>query len=142
MSPFQYVGIDVSAKKLEIAGQSARSGSWELQVPNTPQGHQKLIQRLGRFAEPTRVCMESTGVYGLGLALALDRAEGIEVMVLNPRAARHFAEALMRRSKTDPIDAAVLREHSQRMDFQPWCPPPKERLELRSLARRMVASPR
>ena len=135
----QHIGVDVSAKKLEIAGQSARGGSWELQVPNTPEGHRKLIQRLGRRGEPARVCLESTGVYGLGLALALDRAEGAEVMVLNPRAARHFAEAPMRRSKTDPIDAHVLREYCQRMEFKPWCPPAKERLELRSLARRMVA---
>ena len=139
MSPFQCAGIDVSAKKLEIAGENARGGSWELQVHNTPAGHRKLIQRLCRRAEPTRVCLESTGVYGLAVALALHFAEGIEVMVLNPRAARHFAQALMRRSKTDPIDAGVLRKYCQCMDFQPWCPPPKERLQLRSLARRMVA---
>ncbi len=139
MNPVQHVGADVSAKNLEIAGENARDGSWELQVPNTPQGHQKLIQRLRRCAEPARVCLESTGVYGLGVALALHAAENIEVMVLNPRAARHFAKALMRRSKTDPIDAAVLREYCQRMEFKPWCPPAKELLQLRSLARRILA---
>lgn len=139
MNQLQHVGVDVSAKNLEIAGENARDGSWKLQVPNTPEGHQKLIRRLRRRAALARVCMESTGVYGLSLALALHDADGIEVMVLNPRAARHFAQALMRRSKTDPIDAEVLREYCQRMEFRPWCPPAKELLQLRSLARRMVA---
>jgi transposase len=33
--------------------------------------------------------MESTGVYGLDLALALAAQAGIQVRVANPRAARH-----------------------------------------------------
>lgn len=138
MNQIQHVGIDVSAKQLEIAAENP-SRCWEFQVANTPEGHQRLIRRLQRHPQPTRVCMESTGVYGLGLALALHLAEGIEVMVLNPRAARHFAHALMQRSKTDPVDARVLREYCQRMEFRPWCPPARERLQLRSLARRMRA---
>lgn len=138
MNPIQYIGVDVSAAQLEIAAEEARD-TWELRVPNTPEGHQKLIQRIRRRGQPARVCLESTGVYGLSVALALHRAKGVEVMVLNPRAARNFAEALMQRSKTDPLDAAVLREYCRRMDFHPWCPPPKERLQLRSLARRMRA---
>ncbi len=40
-------------------------------------------------------------------------------MVLNPRAARHFAQVLMHQSKTDPVDARVLLEYVQRMDFSP-----------------------
>ncbi len=80
----------------------------------------RAVRRRGR---KVRVCLESTGTYGLDLALALHRAVGIEVMVLNPRAARNFAKALMRRSKTDPIDARVLREYVRRMEFVPWHPP-------------------
>ena len=126
-------GIDVSAKKLQIATDDS-----ELEAKNTPEDHQKLIQRLQRSGRRVRVCLESTGSYGLDLALALHRAVGIEVMVLNPRAARNFAKVLMRRSKTDPIDARVLREYVRRMEFVPWQPPTIEKLELRAFGRRIA----
>ena len=137
MNEYQHVGIDVSARSFEVNAKEP-AGVWTLQLPNTPEGHRKIIQRLQRRGRPTRVVIEATGVYGLELALALHRA-GIEVMVLNPRAARHFAQALLRRSKTDPIDARVLREYVQRMEFRSWSPPAVEKLQLRSLARRMAA---
>lgn len=130
---FVFVGIDVSAKKLQVASHE------ELEVDNTPKSHQQLIRRLLRRGRPVRVCLESTGVYGLDLAIALDRAEGVEVMVLNPRVARRFAEVLLKRSKTDPVDARVLREYLQRMDFVPWTPPASEQLQLRALGRRIAA---
>jgi len=127
-------GIDVSAKKLQVATDHS-----EFEVENTPEDHQKLIQRLRRSDRKVRVCLESTGVYGLDLALALHRAVGIEVMVLNPRAARNFAKVLMRRSKTDPVDARVLREYVRRMEFVAWHPPVTEKLELRAFGRRIAS---
>ena len=126
-------GIDVSAKKLQVATDHS-----EFEVDNSPEDHQKLIRRLQRSGRRVRVCLESTGSYGLELAVALERTVGIEVMVLNPRAARNFAKVLMHRSKTDPIDARVLREYVRRMDFVPWHPPTIEKLELRAFGRRMA----
>jgi len=125
-------GIDVSAKKLQVATEGS-----EFEVDNSPEGHQKLIKQLRRRGREGRVCMESTGVYGLDLAMALYRAKGIEVMVLNPRVARNFAHVLMHRSKTDPVDARALRKYLQRMDFLPWRPPATEKLQLRALGRRI-----
>ena len=83
--------------------------------------------------------MESTGVYGLDLALLLQKQAGIEVMVANPRAVRHFAQARMQRSKTDPLDAVMLLEFAARMEFQPWQPPSLTVLHLCALARRLGA---
>ncbi len=131
---YMRTGIDVSAKKLQVASDDA-----EFEVENTPEDHQKLIQRLRRSGRKVRVCMESTGVYGLDLAIALYHAVGIEVMLLNPRAARNFARVLMHRSKTDPVDARALREYVRRMDFVPWHPPAPEKLELRAMGRRIAA---
>ena len=128
------VGIDVSSKKLSIA-----SDHEEFEVGNTSKDHQQIIKRLRRRGRTVHVCLESTGVYGLDLALELFGAPGIEAMVVPPRAARHFAEALLRRSKDDPIDAKVLREYARRMEFKLWQPPPEEMLHLRTLARRMSA---
>jgi len=64
--------------------------------------------------------MEATGLYGLDVALALEGKAGIELLAANPRAARNFAKALMKRSKNDQLDAVVLREFPARMPFQPW----------------------
>lgn len=50
--------------------------------------------------------------------MALSDAGGIEVMVANPRAVRNFAKAMMPRSKSDRLDAVVLRELGARMRFK------------------------
>jgi len=81
--------------------------------------------------------MESTGLYGRDLALALSGQEGLEVMVANPRAVRHFAQAMMKRSKNDPIDAAVLEQFALHMAFKPWQRPSLAILALHALARRL-----
>jgi transposase len=82
--------------------------------------------------------MESTGLYGLDLALCLQGA-GVALTVANPRAVRHFGQALLQRSKNDQRDAIVLREFSARMPFQPWHPPSAAALKLVSVARRLEA---
>lgn len=80
--------------------------------------------------------MEATGIYYLDMAVQLAEA-GVEVMVLNPKAAHHFARAMSQRSKTDALDARMLLAYLQRMDFVPWQPPPRAVLELRQLGRHL-----
>ena len=109
-----------------------------IQGRGTPAGHQVLIQWLSKSATAVQVCLEATGLYSLDLALALDRAEGIEVMVANPRAIADFAKALLQRSKTDKLDAEVMLEFVRRMPFVPWQPPKPHRLDLRALMRRIT----
>jgi transposase len=97
-----------------------------------------LIQWLSKSATAVQVCIEATGLYSLDLALALHRAEGIEVMVANPRAIADFAKALLQRSKTDQLDAEVMLEFARRMPFVAWQPPSSPRLDLRALMRRIT----
>jgi transposase len=59
--------------------------------------------------------------------------------VANPRAVRHFAHALMKRSKNDPIDVQVLVEFARRMPFRRWQRPSPFALHLHALARRLEA---
>jgi transposase len=82
--------------------------------------------------------MESTGLYGLDLALALHQA-GVAVMVANPRAVRHFAQARLQGSKNDRLDSVVLREFAARMEFQAWRPPTAAALKRVAVARRLEA---
>jgi len=86
----------------------------------------------------SRVGLEATGQYHLDLALALDDA-GFALMVINPKAAKHFAEAIQTRTKTDAVDAAVLAEFAPRMPFQSWQRPDVLVLTIRACARRIAA---
>jgi len=132
-------GVDVSAKELVVAFDPGTGRVWGGTFSNDTSGQRKLIRRITRTKAPVRVCIEATGIYHIDLALALDRATGVEVMVANPRATKDFARAQMRRSKTDHTDAHSLLEFARRMDFEPWTPPRPSILALRALSRRIQA---
>jgi transposase len=83
--------------------------------------------------------MEATGLYGLDLALELSAHPAVELMVANPRAVRHFAHAMMQRSKNDKLDAVALQEFAARMPFTAWVRPTENTLELWAIARRLEA---
>lgn len=136
MAGTQCVGVDVSADEITVAieGRAQR-----VTLTNDANGHQRLVRLLTRKGRRVRVCLEATGIYHLDLALALHRAAGIAVMVVNPTAARDFGRALLLRSKTDRVDAGVLLEFAQRMPFEPWQPPAPEILDLRAIVRRTEA---
>jgi len=132
-------GIDVGARNLTFETEDAPHQRCRLEFPNTPSGHRQIIRRLTQGGRRARVALEASGIYSLDLALALHRAPRIEVMVVNPRAARDFAKAFLLRSKTDALDAWVLLEFVRRMPFVSWHPPREAALALRAFARRIAA---
>lgn len=138
LAAFDPCGIEVSSGLLVVALRCHDHQEALREFPNTPQGHQAVLRFLERSARPVRVCLESSGLYGLDLALALHQA-GVAVMVANPRAVRHFAQALLQRSKNDQLDAAVLCEFAARMPFQAWRPASAAALKLVAVARRLEA---
>jgi transposase len=130
-------GIDVAHQTLAVVIRTGEKAAKLEEFANTPSGHQALLTRLMQ-AGVERVCLEATGAYHLDLALALD-AGGLALMVVNPKAAKRFAEALMTRTKSDAVDAVMLAEFAQRMPFEPWQRPDRAALELRAYARRLNA---
>lgn len=106
--------------------------------PNDPVGHQAVYKVLIK-AKVERVCLEATGVYHIDLAVVLHDAKSFGVMVVNPKAAKRYAEAIMTRTKTDAVDAAILAEYAERMPFIPWQRPNNALLAVRACARRLVA---
>jgi len=130
-------GIDVSNETFDIERRCGK-GLSQRKFANSNVGHRQAIAWMKGGAKGARICLEATGIYHLQLALALDRAPGIEVMVVNPRASRRFAEAQMVRAKTDKVDAAILRQYVERMPFTSWTAPSEQQLELQSLARRLA----
>lgn len=130
------IGIDISS---DVFDTTLQQGDRVIrrQLSNTPAGHRQFVKWALRQDHSAQVCMEATGIYHLQLALALDRHPDIELMVVNPCAARRFVQATMVRAKTDAIDADGLLLYLQRMPFQPWSAPRDEVLLLQSLAHRM-----
>ena len=131
------IGIDISNDVFDATQQYGDSMQ-RRQFANTPSGHRAFIRWALRNGTPIQVCLEATGVYHLQLALSLERHSAIELMVVNPCAARRFAQAHMVRAKTDAIDADGLLLFLQRMPFRAWHAPRDAVLQLQSLAHRMA----
>ena len=138
MDNIEAVGVEVSALELVVARQG-KMGVQLTQFANTAVGHRQLLETLTRGGQRVRVVLEATGLYALDLALLLSAHRNVQLMVANPRAVRHFAQAIMQRSKNDRLDAAVLLEFALRMPFVPWVRPQKNRLALWAVARRLQA---
>ncbi len=97
------VGIDVSKDRLDVA---VRPTGEVFVVGRDADGLDSLIARLLPLA-PTAIAVEATGGYETVVAASL-AAAGLPVVVVNPAQIRGFAQALGRRAKSDPIDAAVI----------------------------------
>ena len=133
-----YIGIDVDSQNLVCRMRRCGEDCPETIFANNAAGHRRLIRWATKQGHSARICLEATGVYSLPLALALHQGPGIEVMVVNPKAIKHFATAILQRGKTDSMDAACILEFLQRMPFRRWTPPAEEILEIQHISRRIV----
>jgi transposase len=75
-------------------------------VERSDAGVRALSDRLRSFA-PSLIAVEATGGFETVVSAGL-MAEGLPVVVVNPAQVRAFAQAIGKRAKTDPIDAAVI----------------------------------
>lgn len=138
MDNLQCCGVEVSARELVVA----RRGKTAIELKgfaNTPAGHAALLRTLTRGGQRVRVVLEATGLYALDVALTLSAHPQIQLMVANPRAVRHFAQAMMQRSKNDRLDAVVLLHFAERMPFTAWARPQENALAVWAIARRLQA---
>jgi transposase len=130
-----WVAFDVGARKHAYAARmGGREDTGELE--NSPEAIARFLKARQGRCKRLRVLMEATGIYYLDLALQAVQA-GAEVMVINPKAAHHFARAMGLRNKTDALDARMLLAYLERMQFQPWQPPDPARLGLRQFGRHL-----
>lgn len=131
-------GIDVSAKKLQVALRGKDGGVRDYEWDNDDAGHRALAKVLKAARLPARVIVEATGTYSVDVCLALSAAN-VAVMVVNPKSARRFADAILQRAKNDRIDARLLLDYLQRMEFVAWKPPSETVLAVCAINRRMRA---
>jgi len=98
-----YIGIDVSKDRLDVHVQPSGEA---FAVIRDGKGLEELVERVCRLS-PTLIAVEATGGFETIVAAAVAGA-GLPLVVVNPAQVRHFAQALGKRAKTDPIDAAVI----------------------------------
>jgi transposase len=97
------VGIDVSKNTLDVHVHPAGEA---FTVARNADGIDALIARIAPLGIHA-VAVEATGGFETVVAASLGGA-GLPVIVVNPAQVRAFAQALGKRAKTDPIDAAVI----------------------------------
>lgn len=116
MSAPTYAGLDIAQATLalHLAGQHH-------DLPNTPQGHRRLVRLLERQPGTHLVC-EASGGCEHALLRAL-WAVGQPVCLVEAGRVRHYARACGRRAKNDPIDAAVIAAFGAAVRPHPTPPP-------------------
>jgi len=103
-----FVGIDVSKDRLDV---HVRPGGEVFVVSRDGRGLEELVGRLQELG-PTLVAVEATGGFETIVAAAVAGA-ALPLAVVNPAQVRHFAQAVGKRAKTDPIDAGVIAHFAE-----------------------------
>ncbi|MAU21462.1 MAG: IS110 family transposase [Martelella sp.] len=103
------IGIDVSRDRLDVAANTSSMAPFH--VPRDHDGLEDLIARLKPLGA-ARIAIEATGGFETVVAAALASA-GLPVVIVNPAQVRAFAQALGKRTKTDPLDAAVIARFAE-----------------------------
>lgn len=122
-----FVGVDIAAATATVACLTSDGAPMcPFTIDQAAHGFATLQQRLlagGCQPREVLVVMEATGSYWLMLATTLAQA-GFAVAIINPAQAHHFAKALLRRAKTDAIDAQTLAQLAALLRPPRWTPPP------------------
>jgi transposase len=123
-----YAGLDIAKATLQCHLQGRQHA-----LPNTASGHAQLVKLLRAVPDVHVVC-EATGGYERAAVAALQAAE-FPVSIVHPARVRHFAKALGRDAKNDPLDAATLTEFGRATQPPPPPVPDATLAGLRDLVR-------
>ena len=80
------------------------------------------------------VCVEATGTMWEAIALYLHEAK-YKVSVVNPARISAYSKSLLRRNKTDKLDAELIARFCASQQPEGWTPPPPIQRTLRDLVR-------
>jgi transposase len=119
-----YVGIDVSKDRLDVHVRPSREA---FAVSRDGKGLEQLVERLQGLS-PRLIAIEATGGFETIAAAAIAGAT-LPLAIVNPAQVRHFAQAVGKRAKTDPIDAEVIARFAEAVKPEPR-PLPDEQARL------------
>jgi transposase len=101
-----HVGVDVSKDTLVVCGPAAAT------IKTVPNSSTCLREWLAGLPAGTQLICEATGRYHYALQVAC-AAQAVPLTCLNPARARHYARCVGKLEKTDPVDAALLRQYGE-----------------------------
>ena len=130
-----HAGIDVGSEELILVIRKNSKPFDQKKFTNTPADRARLVKKLVKLPGIV-VCLEATGIYHFDLAIALHEA-AVSLMMVNPKVSHNFAKVLRKNSKTDAVDANILAEYAERMDFVAWTRPSDEKIALRCFSHRI-----
>ncbi len=119
-----FVGIDVSKDRLDVHVRPSREA---FAVARDGKSLEELIDRL-RALEPQLIAIKATGGFETIAAAAIAGA-ALPLAIVNPAQVRHFAQAVGKRAKTDPLDAEVIAHFAEAVK-PPVRPVPDEQARL------------
>ena len=132
MSQSSIVGVDIS--KSSFDAQWCDSQVHAQCFKNDESGFDEFVSRIPSNAH---VVMEATGTYFVKLATFLYQA-GRDVSVVNPAAPSYFARMKLMRTKTDSVDAGILRQYGEGEELSLWRPADDVFIELNQLDTHLV----
>lgn len=133
-----FLGIDVSKKKFDVALLCEAAKPKHKVFANDAAGYQALLQWLRQHhAEQVHACLEATGTWASGIALALHEA-GYKVSLVNPARIHAFAKTGLQRTKTDKADALLIARFCQMHQPTLWTPDSPQLQQLQGLSRRLA----
>lgn len=132
------VGVDISKEWFDA---DISQFNHKERFDQNTNGFKLLLKRLKKYGiTRARICMEATGLYFEKLAEFL-HAHGHEVVVVNPQCIKAFGRSELRRSKSDPQDAALIatfcKEKYEQLHI--WQPLPPHYKQAREMLRRRQA---
>lgn len=139
----QTVGIDVSMDNFEASfGTLDTLQEQEIskseKFDNNLTGFKKLLKWTinNKISDSLSIIfvMEVTGVYHENLAHFLHK-KGYPVVIVLSNKIRNYAKSLETKSKTDPIDAAVITRFGLERKLDPWNPPEPFLAAIKALCR-------
>ena len=97
------VGLDIAKEKVDVA---IRSTAVEATFANSAAGRRQLLDWL-KEQSACKAVVEASGGYEKSWVELL-RAAGLEVVIVDPKRVRHFAQSAGRLAKNDAIDAETI----------------------------------
>lgn len=132
------LGIDVSKRTFNVV-LLLKNKEKSKKFSNDVAGFTQLGDWLKEWApEGVHACMEATGRYYELLAEFLYSADH-RVSIVNPARIKGYAQAELKRSKTDELDAGLIARFCQNQNPKAWKPLDKEIRELQEAERYLDA---
>ena len=132
------LGIDIAKASFDVA--LLQAGQYRTATfSNDAAGFARLERWLKKVGvSQLSVGMEATSRYGEALALFLHE-QGHQVSLINPARIKAYAEAQLRRNKTDKEDAKTIADFCRTQSLEWWTPPTAAQRELQAMVRHLEA---